>query len=50
MRQIKVLKDLPLGLTESAVETVAAWRFEPAKRGGVPVPVFFHLQIRFSLQ
>ncbi len=50
VRQIKVLKDLPLGLTESAVETVAAWKFEPAKRDGVPVPVFFHLQIRFSLQ
>ena len=50
VRQIKVLKDLPLGLTESAIETVKTWKFEPAKRGGVPVPVFFHLQIRFSLQ
>ena len=50
VRQIKVLKDLPLGLTESAVETVREWKFEPARRNGVPVPVFFHLQIRFSLQ
>lgn len=50
VRQVKVLKDLPLGLTESAVDTVAAWKFEPARKDGVPVPVYFHLQIRFSLQ
>lgn len=50
VRQVKVLKDLALGLTESAVETVTTWKFKPATKDGVPVPVYFHLQIRFSLQ
>ena len=48
--QAKVLKDLPMGLTESALETVKTWKFKPATRNGKPVPVYFHLQVRFSLQ
>lgn len=48
--QVKVLKELPLGLTESAIETVKTWKFKPATRGGEPVAVFFHLSVRFSLQ
>ncbi len=50
VKNVKVLKDLTLGLTESAVETVKTWKFKPATRNGEPVPVYFHLQIRFSLQ
>ena len=48
--KVKVLKGLPMGLTESAVEAAAAWTFEPATKNGQPVPVFFNLTIRFSLQ
>lgn len=48
--KVKVLKGLPMGLTESAVEAAAAWTFEPATKNGRPVPVFFNLTIRFSLQ
>lgn len=47
---IEVLKGLPLGLSESAVETVKTWRWEPARRDGVPVPVYFTLTVSFSLQ
>ncbi|HVS64557.1 MAG TPA: energy transducer TonB [Thermoanaerobaculia bacterium] len=47
---IDVLKGLPLGLAESAVETVKTWRYEPARRDGVPVPVYFTLTVSFSLQ
>ena len=48
--EVKVLKGLPLGLAESAVETARTWRFEPARKDGVAVPVFYNLTIRFSLQ
>ena len=47
--EMKVLKGLPQGLTESAVTTVAQWKFEPATRNGEPVPVYYHLSVRFSL-
>lgn len=47
---VKVLKGLPLGLTESAVATTKEWKFRPATRNGQPVAVFFNLSIRFSLQ
>ena len=48
--QVKVLKGLPMGLSETAVEAASNWRFEPATKNGIPVPVFFNLTIRFSLQ
>jgi TonB family protein len=48
--EVKVLKGLTLGLTESAVETVRTWRFEPAMRDGEPVPVYFNLVVNFHLQ
>jgi TonB family protein len=47
---VKVLKGLPMGLTESAVETAKEWKFRPATRNGEPVAVFLNLTIRFSLQ
>lgn len=47
---VKVLKGLPMGLSESAVETVRDWRYRPATLDGQPVPVFFNLTVRFSLQ
>ncbi len=46
----KVLKGLPNGLTESAMETVVTWKYKPATRQGRPVAVYLNLQIRFSLQ
>ncbi|MEZ5332635.1 MAG: TonB family protein [Thermoanaerobaculia bacterium] len=47
---VQVLKGLPQGLSDSAVEAARSWRFEPARRNGEPVPVYFTLTIRFSLQ
>lgn len=47
---VKVLKGLPFGLTEQAVQTAEEWKFKPATRNGTPVAVFFNLTIRFSLQ
>jgi len=47
---VKVLKGLPMGLTESAVETAKQWTFRPAMKAGEAVAVFLNLTIRFSLQ
>ncbi len=47
---VKVLKGLPMGLSETAVAAARKWKFRPATRDGTPVPVFFNLTIRFSLQ
>ena len=49
--KLKVIKGLPLGLDESALETVATWKFKPAKDlEGRPVPVYFHITVSFWLQ
>ncbi|MEM9558169.1 MAG: TonB family protein [Acidobacteriota bacterium] len=50
VKNLRVVKGLPMGLTESALETVSNWRFKPATKDGVPVPVNFHLTIGFWLQ
>ncbi len=47
---VKILKGLPGGLTESAMETVSQWKFKPALQRGKPVAVYFLLTISFSLQ
>jgi len=47
---VKVLKGLPEGLTESAVQVVQEWRYEPATLHGEPVPVYINLTVNFSLQ
>ena len=46
---VKVLKDLPLGLVESAIETVKQWKYEPATLDGEPVPVYFIISVGFHL-
>jgi len=46
---VRPLKDLPLGLTEAAMDAVKQWEFEPATLNGVPVKVFFNLTINFKL-
>jgi protein TonB len=50
VNDVSVLKGLPLGLSESAMETVKEWKFKPARKNGVAVPVFFNLTVTFSLQ
>ncbi|RMH20976.1 MAG: energy transducer TonB [Acidobacteria bacterium] len=47
---VKLLKGLPHGLAESALDTVRRWKFKPATRDGQPVAVYFNLTVRFSLQ
>jgi TonB family protein len=46
---VKILKPLPEGLAEAAVDAVRQWRFEPGTIDGKPVPVAFNLTIQFRL-
>jgi protein TonB len=50
VEQVKVLKGLPLGLSEEAVEAVKKWRFHPGTLNGEPVEVIFNLTVNFTLQ
>lgn len=47
---VRVLKGLPNGLSEEAVQTARAWKYKPALLDGQPVAVFLNVTIRFSLQ
>ena len=47
---IRVLKGLPSGLSEAAVDAVSKWRFNPATLDGKPVAVYYMVTITFSVQ
>jgi len=47
---VRVLKGLPSGLTESAVDAVSSWRFKPATLEGKPVAVYYLVTVSFSVQ
>lgn len=48
--QPRVLKGLPMGLSEAAVEAVQSWKFKPATLDGRPVPVYYVLTINFQVE
>jgi TonB family protein len=45
----RVLKGLPMGLSEAAVEAVRSWKFNPATLNGQAVPVYYSLVVNFQL-
>jgi len=47
---VKVLKGLPMGLEEAAVDAIKQWKFKPATLNGKPVTVYFNLTVNFKLQ
>lgn len=47
--ETRVIKGLPMGLEEAAVEAVRSWKFKPATLEGQPVPVYYVLTINFQL-
>ena len=49
VRSAKVLRSVPL-LDAAAVEAVKAWRFAPALREGVAIPVVMTVTVNFTLQ
>lgn len=49
VRSLKVLKEEPYGLTESAVNAVRAWTFKPSTLDGEPVPVCYVLSVNYRI-
>lgn len=47
---LQVLKDLPMGLDQAAVEAVRTWRFKPATLHDRPVKVYYNLTVHFTIQ
>lgn len=50
VKDVKVLKGLPMGLDKAAAEAVEKWRFKPATLNGKPVDVYYNLTVNFTLQ
>jgi TonB family protein len=46
---LKVVRPLPFGLTDKAVETVKSWRFEPGKIKGRPVAMRIEVEVDFRV-
>ena len=49
VKDVEVLKPLPFGLDQAAVDAVKQWTFKPATLNGQPVAVRFNLTINFRL-
>lgn len=50
VRDVQVLRGLPMGLTEAAVEAVRQWRYEPTLLSGRPIEVLIVVTVNFRLQ
>jgi len=47
---VKILRGLPSGLNDRAVQAVRQWRFAPARRLGAPVDVIVEVSVEFKLR
>jgi TonB family protein len=47
---LKVVKPMPFGLTESAVQALQQWRFMPAVRNGKEIPVAANIEVAFNIE
>jgi TonB family protein len=48
-QNVRVVRPLGMGLDEKAVEAVRRYRFNPALKDGVPVPVEINVEVNFRL-
>lgn len=47
VRDVQVVKGLPKGLTNAAIDAVRQWKFEPSRVDGKPVDVYYTLTVNF---
>ena len=50
VRDVRVLKPLPDGLSEAARDALKQWKFAPGTLDGRPVDVIFNVTISFRLE
>ncbi|HSN55475.1 MAG TPA: TonB family protein [Candidatus Sulfomarinibacteraceae bacterium] len=50
VESVTVLRGLPLGLTQSAVDAVSEWRFAPSTLHRQPIRIRYTLTVRFTLE
>ncbi|MFL6193548.1 MAG: energy transducer TonB [Thermoanaerobaculia bacterium] len=46
---VRVLKGLPMGLDQSAIDAIKTWKFKPATFEGRPVKVYYVLTVNFHV-
>jgi TonB family protein len=49
VRDVRILKGLPSGLSEASADALRQWTFKPGTLNGQPVPVLFNLTVNFKL-
>lgn len=49
VEDVRVIKGLPMGLSEEAERAVQKWRFKPGTLNGQPVTTIFNLTVHFKL-
>jgi TonB family protein len=47
---VRVVKGMPMGLEQAAIEAVSRWKFQPATLDGRPVAVYFNLTVNFFVR
>jgi TonB family protein len=47
---VQILKDLPYGLGDAALDAVRRWKFRPATYHGDPIDVYYTVTVNFRLQ
>lgn len=50
VRNLRVLQEVPNGLTEAAMAAVSRWVFSPATLNGQPVKVYYVLTVNFDVR
>lgn len=50
VKQVKIVRGLPDGLTEQAIEAARQAKFKPAMKDGKPVPYWVVLQMEFNIR
>ncbi|HXH95143.1 MAG TPA: energy transducer TonB [Thermoanaerobaculia bacterium] len=49
VKDVRVIKPLPFGLSEAAIKAVKQWKFRPGTLYGKPVDVLFNLTVNFHM-
>lgn len=49
MKEARIVRGLPFGLNESAMNIIQSWRFKPAMRAGEPIQAAVMIEVSFHL-